>query len=131
MEYLLIIIVLLVVALVLLQYWLTRSRKGRWAASDRRFFEENWRKINAGTDLRHRVMDADKLLEHFLRKMDWQGSIGETLQRSGSRFSDLNALWRAHKLRNSLAHQLNRTVTAQEAQQAVNAFYRALKDLGL
>jgi hypothetical protein len=131
MEYLLIIIVLLVVALVLLQYWLTRSRKGRWAASDRRFFEENWRKINAGTDLRHRVMDADKLLEHFLRKMDWQGSLGETLKKSGGRFSDLNALWSAHKLRNSLAHQLNRTLTAQEAQQALNAFYRALKDLGL
>jgi hypothetical protein len=131
MEYLLFIIVLLVVALVLLQYWLKRARSGRWTAADRKFFVDNWRRITANEDLRHRVMDADKLLEHFMRRRGWQGSFGEMLKRNGPKFTDLNGLWRAHKLRNGLAHQLNLSLGAGEAEQAIRAFRRALKDLGL
>ena len=131
MEYLILIVVLLVLALILFKYFLNRRQRGKWTSSDRKFFDENWRKITSTADLKHRVMDADKLLEHFMRKMGWTGSFGDMLKSHGSKFSDLNGLWSAHKLRNSIAHELNKSIGAVEADVAIKAFRRAFKDLGL
>ena len=47
-----------------------------------------------------------------------------------SRFSNLNAVWRAHKLRNAIAHEAGFEVSYKQAFNALAIYKEALKDLG-
>ena len=48
------------------------------------------------------VIEADKLLDKALMEIGVPGkTMGDRLKRSGGRFTDVNAVWRAHKLRNA------------------------------
>ena len=75
------------------------------------------------------VLDADKLLDYALSQHGFVGSVGEKLKKAGARFSDLDAVWRAHKLRNKLAHELG-GVPKHDTKAALSHFKRALNDLG-
>lgn len=77
------------------------------------------------------VMNADKLLGHALKERGVKGeTMGERMKASRQVFSDNNAVWSAHKLRNQLAHEPDATVNYDQAKRALIAFKRALKDLG-
>lgn len=77
------------------------------------------------------VLEADKLLDHAMVEMGARGkTMGERLKYSGSRFSNLNAVWGAHKLRNQIAHEVDFQVSYEQAQRALRALRRALKELG-
>lgn len=75
------------------------------------------------------IIDADKVLDYALARKGFQGSVGEKLKKAGPRFSDVNGVWRAHKYRNKLAHELG-GVKFDEARDALSQFKRALNDLG-
>jgi 5'-deoxynucleotidase YfbR-like HD superfamily hydrolase len=130
MDFLIIILVVLI-AIYLAFLFVVRSMGKKWSVADRKFFQENWARIMSFSDQKHAVMEADKLLDVVLKKRGYQGSLGEKLKRHGKVFSDLNALWAAHKLRNRLAHELNFRLSEAEAKQAMRTFRKAFEDLGL
>lgn len=77
------------------------------------------------------LMEADKLLDSALIAAGATGStLGERLKSSKSKFSKLNAVWGAHKLRNRVAHEPNFKLGYGQTQQALDVFKAALKDLG-
>lgn len=77
------------------------------------------------------IIDADKLLDKALIEMGIPGkTMGERLKHSSGKFSDLNAVWRAHKLRNALAHEPDIEITYRQAASALLAYKQALKNLG-
>lgn len=77
------------------------------------------------------IINADKLLDKALVEMGTSGkTMGERLKHTGGRFSDLNAVWRAHKLRNALAHEADIEITYRQAAGALAIYKQALKDLG-
>lgn len=77
------------------------------------------------------VMNADKLLGHALKELGVKGqTMGERMKASRQKFSNNNAVWSAHKLRNRLAHEPDASVSYDQARRALAAFKRALKDLG-
>ena len=77
------------------------------------------------------IIKADKLLDKALCESGAPGrTMGDRLKKAGHRFSDVNAVWRAHKLRNSIAHDSDVDVTMKRASTALAAFKQALKDLG-
>ena len=57
-------------------------------------------------------------------------TMGDRLKRVGGKFSNLNAVWRAHKLRNAIAHETDLEVSYKQAFNAVQIYKQALKDLG-
>lgn len=130
MDYLVISIVVLVIALILMQLYFS-TRKGKWTSADIKFCKGAWQKVLIERDVKHKVMEADKLLEHMLKRKGYQNSLGETLKKNSAMFSDINGLWYAHKIRNKLAHELNYKVRSQDAKMALRAFKKALKDIGL
>ena len=75
------------------------------------------------------VMDADKILDYALLRKGFEGNLGEKLKKAGAKFSDLNGVWSAHKLRNRLAHEMGE-IGKEEARIALRNFKRALNDLG-
>lgn len=77
------------------------------------------------------VIEGDKLLDKAMMEMGVPGkTMGERLKRAGSKFSNLNAVWRAHKLRNTIAHEANFEITYKQALNAMAIYKQALKDLG-
>ncbi|HUC87173.1 MAG TPA: hypothetical protein VMR75_02510 [Candidatus Saccharimonadales bacterium] len=105
-------------------------------AVDRDFVTRKWAAIETmtagtGSSLRDAVSEADKLLDYALRQSGVGGeTMGERLKNSGRRFSDLDAIWRAHKVRNALAHEADFDLVPSQAREAVQDFERGLHDLG-
>ena len=77
------------------------------------------------------IIEADKLLDKAMIEMGIPGkTMGDRLKKAGTRFSNLNAVWRAHKLRNAIAHESGFEVSYKQAFNALTIFKQALKDLG-
>ena len=77
------------------------------------------------------IIDGDKLLDKAMTEMGVPGkTMGDRLKRRGDKFENLNAVWRAHKLRNAIAHESGFEVSYRQAANAMNIYRQALKDLG-
>ena len=108
-----------------------RSRRKKLGPKELEYIKSHWIRIidSFQSHTAAAILDADKLLDYALGRHGFGGSLGEKLKKSGARFSDLNSVWRAHKLRNSVAHELC-NLDEQEARKALVAFKKALNDLG-
>lgn len=75
------------------------------------------------------VLHADKLLDHALKE---RGTVGQTMGERMKRVNWSNAdhVWRAHKLRNRIAHETDVVVTYSDAKQALAGLKQGLKDVG-
>lgn len=110
--------------------------KSRHGSIDRDFVSRKWGNIQAmsrgtGSSLKDAVNEADKLLDYAMKGSGFRGNtMGERLKHGGRRFSDINSVWSAHKLRNALAHEADFDLVPSQAREAVKNFERALKDLG-
>lgn len=77
------------------------------------------------------VIEADKLLDKALKERGLRGgTMGERLVSAGPLFSDKDAVWGVHKLRNKLVHEVGVEVSKVQAKRALAIFARALKDVG-
>lgn len=92
--------------------------------------EQNLKKDS--TDSFHlSVIQADKLLDHAMKERGIRGStMGERMKRMQNEWTNPNAVWGAHKLRNRIAHEPEVVVNYQDAKRALSAFRQALKDVG-
>ncbi|TAK89589.1 hypothetical protein EPO04_00575 [Patescibacteria group bacterium] len=116
-----------------------RNGKRRYAnrigSVDKEFVQTRWVAIegmaSGGGSLRDAVSEADKLVDYVLKQSGVPGeTMGERLKSGGDRFSDINAIWRAHKLRNALAHEAKFDLVPSMAREAIADFRQGLKDLG-
>ena len=77
------------------------------------------------------VIFADKLVDAALREKGFTGeTMGHRMKKATSTWSNANAIWSAHKLRNRLAHEADAEASYEEARKALASFKQALKDLG-
>lgn len=133
MNYIWLILILFILfdLLVLFSVVVFRKRK-KYSDKDLNFIKMNWFRILdlSTSDLSKAVLDADKLLDFALLKKGKTGTLGEKLKSSNSLFSDINAVWGAHKLRNKIAHELKK-VDEKELRNAISVYKRALQDLGV
>ncbi len=82
-------------------------------------------------DPRFVVMEGDKLLNFLFKKLGYKGMLGDSLKKAGKQFSHEQDLWRAHKLRNSLAHELGATVDIKAARAALKTYRSAFEQCGI
>lgn len=78
------------------------------------------------------VVEGDKLLDKALMEMGLSGrTMGERLKKCGrEKFSQTNAVWNAHKLRNQIAHEPGFKLEYHQAKHALAVYRQALRDLG-
>lgn len=78
------------------------------------------------------IIEGDKILDRAMLEMGVQGrTMGDRLKRIGkAKFSQLNSVWHAHKLRNQIAHEHDFKPEYRQALHALEAYKQALKDLG-
>lgn len=95
-----------------------------------------WHEINAQlhtpSGLRNALIEADKLLDYVMRGRGFRGTtMADRLKSAQSQMRDRDAVWRAHKLRNMMVHEVAIDVVPQQVEQAVKTFGQAIKDLGV
>ena len=103
---------------------------------DQQKYRSRWLAItqNAGSTSetwQFAIMSADKLLDSALRERGIVGeTLGERLKNAKPYLSNIDSVWRAHKLRNRIAHDDGVKVSQRQASDALKIFKRALTDLG-
>lgn len=77
------------------------------------------------------LMEADKLLDHALKQRGFKGeTMGERMKTAQPAWRDANIVWKAHKLRNQVAHEQNVQLRYDQTRGALACFKQGLKDLG-
>jgi len=102
-------------------------------------FTDEWKAINKKfesgqqSDWKLAVMEADNLLDSIFQQMRIYGEdMGERLKSlSKEQLSNIDDVWKAHKLRNELAHSFSSEVREKEVKAALDAYEQAMKYLGV
>lgn len=126
--------VLIIAVMIFVAMLITKKRQYRFNVEvyQTKFLklENGLNKNNAATFMKT-VIDGDKLLDKAMMEMGVPGkTMGDRLKHSKDKFTDINAVWRAHKLRNALAHEDDLEITYRQAVTALAIYKQALKDLG-
>lgn len=99
--------------------------------------QSKWAEIitmqNSGpSGLKNALIEADKLLDYCMVGKGFTGeTMGDRLKSGGSQFSNLDAVWSAHKLRNQLAHEVEHDIVPEQVKHAVHGLGNAIRDLGI
>ncbi len=77
------------------------------------------------------IMEADKFFDSVMHRLGYSGdNFSERLKQiHTTEVSNLNDIWQAHRVRNSLSHDVNFTISQDDAKRAVAAYERAMRDL--
>lgn len=130
-KYILIAAVVLLICLEV--FFVLRRRKKRFSPKELSFLISEWESIlkRIPFEPRYAILDADKLLDYVLKKMGYVGTLGEKLKKAEKCFSDIDAIWSAHKLRNRVVHEVGFKVTEKEIKNALHVIKKGLIDLGV
>lgn len=97
-----------------------------------RWSEIQGMQTQGGLGLKNALMEADKLLDYCMKGSGFYGeTMGDRLKNHGDRFSNLNAVWAAHKLRNQVAHDVHVDVVKPQVEGAIRDLGQAITDLGV
>lgn len=78
------------------------------------------------------VLNADKLFDQALKDLGYPGlTMAERFKGVNRKLSHKPEVWRAHKLRNKIAHEIDMKVSYKEARWALAVYKKALKELGV
>ncbi len=106
-------------------------------AFPKRHLNKSWQKIltrlqkNDEANLRLALIEADNLFDDLLKQMRLPGeSMADRLRYiDSSQISNIDEIWKAHKLRNVIVHNHEYQITRNEMEFGVKAYERALKEL--
>lgn len=130
MKFLLPVIIVLLIAAALVWFMILSQMRRLLRAGARVAIAKAWKKVEAEKNPTLQLVEADKILDEALRLLGFSGSLGEKLKAAGPRFSDLNGVWWAHKLRNRAVHDLASPVLKEEIDRAIMIYKKALRDVG-
>lgn len=119
--------------LMLVFIWIITRIKG--TGLNRSYFQTRWKELEMllrtteGTTLA--IIEADKLVDEALKRLHMSGkTMGERMVSAQRKFSNPDAVWTAHKIRNRLVHEPGLKPRKSHAQSALKAYRQALRDLG-
>lgn len=100
-------------------------------------YEAKWQEILKKLDMADEsswhsaIMEADKFFDNVMQRLGYSGdNFSERLKQiHTTEVSNLNDIWQAHRVRNSLSHDVNFTISQDDAKRAVAAYERAMRDL--
>lgn len=91
-------------------------------------------RVKSGTQdaMKYSILEADALVDHFLKSVGFSGEhmADRLTQLVPDTVPSLERVWKAHRLRNELAHTPGATVTANETKAALTAYRDFLVELG-
>lgn len=87
---------------------------------------------NYEADYKLALLEADKVFDEVLKMAGVRGAdMGERLKSlNKSQLVNLDEIWWAHKLRNSMAHDLKFKLYHDDARKAIEEFEKAIEEFG-
>jgi hypothetical protein len=129
-------VVSVVLFLMIIGFFMTRSPKRKsWNKEVlSKLHELTILSSNADTVyVKNAIMEADKLLDFALERNSVQGdTLGEKLGKAQNVFTNkenLERAWNGHKVRNSLAHDINFRADTKQLREAFSELSAGIKDL--
>lgn len=131
-------IALLIIKLQIIDGWFkTAGNFLLTQAFPKRHLNKSWQKISMRlgksdeANLRLALIEADNLFDDLLKQMRLPGeSMADRLRYiDSSQVSNIDEIWRAHKLRNIIVHSHEYPITRNEMEFGVKAYEKALKEL--
>lgn len=93
------------------------------------FFLKHFKEIWNDVDIKHRIINYDKLYNLVLIEIWYKWTFGDILKLEPKEITDINKIWELHKLRNKLVHDFdiidNMTLnkkTKEYKQELINLF---------
>ena len=83
-------------------------------------------------ELKHAVMEADKLVDYIFQAKNYQGETFADRLRSAESFIEkdvYNSIWNGHKVRNQIAHENELRITNDELRSAAENLLRYTKNI--
>ena len=71
-------------------------------------------------------MEGDAVLDAVLKDLGYSGTMADKLRRAHAQIPDIENVWRAHKLRNRIAHEPGVVLTPREVSAALDALEKAV-----
>ena len=121
------VLVLASVLSVVFVWW--RMRRRVLTGFNRKRIVRAWEHVDLMDSPIQKVLEADKVLDLALTMLGVEGSLGEKLKIVGPRFSHIDDIWKAHKLRNRIAHEPGVSIADEEADRAVRVLKGAVWSL--
>lgn len=119
---------IVVAGLVLAGVFYTRRRRGMSAAGKAKVAKALAQAVSQQDPVRL-VLAVDTVLDLALTELGFTGSLGDKLKKAGPRIPNIQAVWEAHKLRNTLAHEHDATVGSAQVDRAVRILEHAIRTL--
>jgi len=112
------------------------GRDGQKPTLDLELVRTRWTDIRAqqksASGMKNSLIEADKLLDYVLRGRGYRGTtMAERLKNADSNFTRRESVWRAHKLRNAIVHEVGYDLVPQQVEHAVTDLGQAIRDLGV
>lgn len=114
-----------------------KRKRGKLSAEDRSEIILRRQEIEAMLqsdnefELRHAVMEADKLVDHVLKIKGYSGdTFADRLRNAQSHIdrATYQSIWEGHKVRNQLAHEHNIKISPDDLKRAVNCLLKYIKN---
>lgn len=83
-------------------------------------------------ELRHAVMEADKLVDHTLKLKGYAGeTFADRLRNAQSNIDHqiYQSIWEGHKVRNTLAHEHDARISKDELKEATNNLLKYIRSI--
>lgn len=87
---------------------------------------EQWKRASAQTDPHRRLLEADAVLDLALTGLGYRGTLGDKLKKARPYIPEIDAVWRAHKLRNQIAHEAGIRIPERMIQDAMRTYERTV-----
>jgi len=121
-------LVIVIVGLAAYGVWLRKKwRRNRLNSSAKDRAVRRLAQLSTLQDPHRRVLEADAILEATLTDLGYTGTMADKLKKAGRYIPGLNDVWRAHKLRNRIAHEPGTIVAERDIDEAVLALKRAVE----
>lgn len=120
---------LVITAVVVLILMKKMAGKRKLSGASLKKVQQAWAHVETLQDPVRKVMEADKVLDLALGELGYTGSVADKLKKAGPRIKNLQAVWNAHKLRNTLAHETGAHVDRADADRAVQSLRKSIESL--
>lgn len=108
------------ISLVIVFVLIKRTRRISDAARHR--LSLAWQNAMGIADPSRRVLEAEKVCDQIFHELGFRGTFGEKLKKASPILPAIDTLWRAHKIRNRIAHETGFVPSKAQSLMACDAF---------
>lgn len=108
---------------------LLTGRRKQLTAKQKQQLQTHWSQVQTITEPTKQILEAEKVFTSAWRYRGVQGSFADQWKRVGGSYSNEQAVWNAHKLRNRIVHQPNAEATKKDAQLVLKEYGHVLQPM--